>query len=584
MNNFNLCNNPNLCTYHPSFCQDEKRAIQYNHSQIAKSQNDSIKINKKENKTSFLNKFLKYLLFGSGIIFGLYGTFRTVKHFYPEFGKDFWMFFSNKKNIEDKSTKERTFLRTFNKLFKECRCQNPNEIELQELNFVENAFKHKKISEKEKNIFETKIKMRRKIRDFNNYNHTEIPLTPYGGVEKIVQAYDKVKDKKLEKAKFHEIIKYKIKKLNEKIILIQKREYNVDEFMEFNAKQNRTYDLINALQEIENNITSNEYYKCYYVDYTNQYIKNKAVAKTDDSIELENELCQTNIINLSKKTYENMFNDKGDMLAQVVPDCYLVGTLNSIINNPKRRCEFYQMFSEDKKSITFTFKDGFKVKFIKDNNGKPKLLSQHKSLNGALGYKMFEEAYALHRLYERAKRYKNIEIKQAKYIEKSIINYAQKDNKVDCEFYDIINECAKYIGSPKSYEEILEGGTIHEVANILFDVKTNSYFLQGYHDYEDNWLMKKKKSNNEVSQILTMMMKDGQSIVVGRDEFYNDKGLMPNHFKYNGIELYNSHFSVVRYYNPKTQEVHLFESNHPEKILILPLSVFNQQYSVLYGF
>ncbi len=355
MNNFNLCNNPNLCTYHPSFCQDEKRAIQYNHSQIAKSQNDSIKINKKENKTSFLNKFLKYLLFGSGIIFGLYGTFRTVKHFYPEFGKDFWMFFSNKKNIEDKSTKERTFLRTFNKLFKECRCQNPNEIELQELNFVENAFKHKKISEKEKNIFETKIKMRRKIRDFNNYNHTEIPLTPYGGVEKIVQAYDKVKDKKLEKAKFHEIIKYKIKKLNEKIILIQKREYNVDEFMEFNAKQNRTYDLINALQEIENNITSNEYYKCYYVDYTNQYIKNKAVAKTDDSIELENELCQTNIINLSKKTYENMFNDKGDMLAQVVPDCYLVGTLNSIINNPKRRCEFYQMFSEDKKSITFTF-------------------------------------------------------------------------------------------------------------------------------------------------------------------------------------------------------------------------------------
>ena len=89
--------------------------------------------------------------------------------------------------------------------------------------------------------------------------------------------------------------------------------------------------------------------------------------------------------------------------------------------------------------------------------------------------------------------------------------------------------------------------------------------------------MKKKKSNNELSQILTMMMKDGQSIVVGRDEFCNDKGLMPNHYKYNGVELYNSHFSVVRYYNPKTQEVHLFESNHPEKILILPLSVFNQQ-------
>lgn len=516
---------------------------------------------------------------GSGIIFGLYGTFRTVKHFYPEFGKDFWIFFSNKKNIEDKSTKERTFLQKFNKLSKECRGQNPNELELQERKLVENAFKKKKISEKEKNIFETKIKMRRKIRDFNNVNDTEIPLTPYGGVEKIVQAYDKVKDKKSEKAKFHEILKYKIKKLNEKISLIQKREYNDEEFMEFNAKHNRTNDLINALQEIENDINSDEYYKCYYVDYTNQYIKNEAVAKTDYSIELENELCQTNIINLSKKTYENMFNDKADMLAQVMSDCYLVGTLNSIINNAKRRCEFYQMFSEDEKSITFTFKDGFKVKFPKDKNGNPKLLSQHKSLKGPLGYKMFEEAYALHRLYVNAQKTYN---EHSKNIENVIKNYAQQDNKLNYEFCDIINKCVKYIGSPTSYEGILEGGAIYEVANALFNVKTNSYILQGYHDNLDSLAKNKKTSDNELSKILTMMIEEGQSIVVGRDEFgshtANEK------YTYNGIELYNSHFSVVRYYNPKTQEVHIFESNNPKKILILPISVFNQQFSLLYGF
>ena len=92
------------------------------------------------------------------------------------------------------------------------------------------------------------------------------------------------------------------------------------------------------------------------------------------------------------------------MISQAIPNCYLVGTMNAIINNPTRRCEFYQMFSEDEKSIIFTFKDGFNVKFPKDKEGKPKLLNnQHDSLNGSIGYQMFEEAYALHRLYDRAK-------------------------------------------------------------------------------------------------------------------------------------------------------------------------------------
>lgn len=590
MNNFNLCNNPNLYMAHPSFCQDEKHAVQYKPPITQTSQNDSVQINKKKEKKSFLNKFVKYLLWGTAITLSLYGTYRTVKHFCPGF-------FPNKKNIEDKSSNERTFLQQFNSRFgRDCTACDSKFLESQEREFVEEAFKNKRISEKEKQKFEIKIDMRKKIRDFNNANKTEIPLTPYGGVEKIVKAYDKVKDKYSEKAKFKEILKYKIQKLTEKVSLIQKREYDEDQFFEVNSKLNRTYDLINALKEIENDANSGEYSKCYYIDYTNQYMKNNAVAQTDYSIELENELCQTSIINLSKKTYEKMFNDKGDMLQQTYSDCFLVGTVNSIINNTKKRCEFYQMFSEDEKSVTFTFHDGFKVKFSKTFDGSVQLLCTNDSLIGPLGYQMFEEAYALHRLYERAKggyEYytdnKKVTIKEDKNIEKAIQAYAQKDNKVYSEFDHLVKQCEKYIepkDSKRGYAEILEGGTIHEVAKALFNAETSSYYLNGYHPDGKtlSWgsSSSRKKKDEDVSELLTNMLEQGQSIVVGRDDFVVDK--IEQSYSYNGQPLSNSHFFVVRYYNPKTQEVHIFESNQPKKILILPLSVFNDQFSLLYGF
>ena len=336
--------------------------------------------------------------------------------------------------------------------------------------------------------------------------------------------------------------------------------------------------MIESLKEIKSKKYKEE---CFKVTYNKQYIKDQIISKDAYQTELENEFGETYQINLSEDTFGYMFS-KNEMMQQNIADCYLVGTMNAIMNNPQRRCEFYQMFSEDEKSVIFKFKDGFKVKFLKDNEGKPKLLNKrHVSLDGGMGYKMFEEAYALHRLYERAKNgYKNVDANQD--LVSDIQKYVQKDNKLECEFEDIIARSKDYIDADdKRYTSILEGGTIHEVANSLFNTESLSYVLKGFHNSDTS---STTESNNDdvVSQRLTEMMKKGKSIVVGRDEF-NVNG-NEEKYDYYGIAIHNSHFSVVRYYNSKTKEVHIFESNEPDKVLILPLSIFNQQYSLLYGF
>lgn len=581
MNNYSFSNNYNNFVYTPSFSKSDGNVVVQNNVAVNSlpGQISEIKKNNNKKKLAF-EKVLTTLAWIGGVSLSLFGVYKFVEYKNPGFFKQNFLFWK-RNNIEEKSFQERNFLQRFNDLYKECRVEEPKNIEIEERKFVERAFKNKEISEKEKIKFEEKIKMRRKIRDFNSTYDANIPLTPYGGVAEIAHAYSNIKDKNA-KIKFREILAYKIEKLETKLDLLKKRKSsNKEKDIEFSAKANRTNDLIESLKEIKKGHID---YKCFYVDYKPQYIENEIIEQNGSyNIKLKNEFGQQYPINLSKETFNNMFKNN-KMISQTISDCYLVGTLNSIINNPKHRCRFYQMFSEDEKNITFTFNDGFKVKFLKDEDGKPELLNnQHDSLDGGIGYKMFEEAYALHRLYIRAQKgYKNV--KQDKDIEIDIKNYALSDNKLEGEFNEIIKQCAKYIeGSDKSYKSVLEGGTINEVANTLFfDVLTNAYCLNGYHDYAINFSNKKMKSDDEISQILSNMMKNGNSIVVGRDEFKVNN--IEEKYEYNGINLYNSHFSVVRYYNNKTKEVHIFESNNPQKILILPLSEFNQQYSLLYGF
>ena len=127
---------------------------------------------------------------------------------------------------------------------------------------------------------------------------------------------------------------------------------------------------------------------------------------------------------------------------------------------------------------------------------------------------------------------------------------------------------------------MLSGGTIDEVANILFGISEDDQnpvvYLGGYHSTNSGF--KGRAEQEDVKNKLKQWMKEGKSIVIGRDEFLEKK------YIYNDVEIENSHFSVIKYFNPKTEEVHISESNDPNKVLILPFKNFYDQYSLLYSF
>lgn len=588
MNNLNYCQNLNNQNYGPPFSQSGNNLVVPNYQVDKEMSGDTYVLPEKKKEKTFLDKFLTAMAWIGGICLGGFCVYKTVDYFNPGVFK---RFFSKIKNrvLSEKSEAERTFLQKFNAKFNSC----TGDFEQQEKNYVEKAFKNKVINKDEKAKFLKKIEMRKKIRTFNNNNDTQIPLSPYGGVAQIVFAAGKLTDKHAKK-KFNEILDYKIKKLEDKLELLKNRKYGTEEeYLEIITKYNRTNDLIKSLKEIRNgNVDS----KCYYVDYTEQtWLGSTRILNGNErKIEVKNELGVNYDISLSKTTFERLFNSQ--MLKQKGQNCYLVGTLNAIINNPKHRCEFYQMFSEDENSITFTFKDGFKVKFPKDKDGKPTLLFQGVDhLEGKIGYQMFEEAYAIYRLHDYFKKghydkQYNYYIEQNNPMKKEIKNYAQSDSKTFGELKTLlVNFIHKIKTSNISmqnpfggisednidinnvYMLLLEGGTIKEIPDSLFGLNgVNAIALQGDSDHGS------PASDDILASVLTEALNAGKIITVGRENKENTS--------YMGVNILATHLSVVRYYNKKTKEVHITESNQPDKVLILPLSTFNKEYSVVYSF
>ena len=575
MSNINFCVNQNNFNPSPSFCQNNKSLQTQEHMESDLVQHDLLLLsNKKEKekekeKSSFFSSFLKGFMMTAGVTLGLFCGYKIIEYFKPGFFKK--IFNSQNKEskpIVEKSKQERTFLQKFNIHFKNYNGTS-QEIEKLETDFVLNGVKNREITEEQKEKFFVKIKSRKKIRDFNSEYKTHIPLTPYGGVESLVEAYDKIRNDKEAKKVFNEILDNKIEKIENKIKVLENQKLDSKTL----SKMDRTNDLLCSFRAIKKNLDKENF---YYVDYQNHIIKNEIKQKSLYKTSLKNELGTTTYyINLSTETFKALFGEGNDMLEQQAEDCYLVGTLNAIINNPEKRCEFYSMFSEDDKSIKFEFKNGFYVVFPKTEDGKPESLYKNNlsSLKGAMGYKMFEEAYLLYRLYHENTTEEN---------KKEIKDFSTNPIKSSDDFKYILRKLRKNDEKGGGYYHdhfghLIDGGSIHEVAASLFDVDTKGYCLQGFEKTkESDNTPPKKLSDKDLSEVLEELIKDKKSVVVGRDK--EDK------YDYNGVPIAGRHFFVIRYYNPKTKEVHLFESNEPSKILILPLSVFNKEYGVLYGF
>lgn len=118
---------------------------------------------------------------------------------------------------------------------------------------------------------------------------------------------------------------------------------------------------------------------------------------------------------------------------------------------------------------------------------------------------------------------------------------------------------------------LLKGGTIKEIPDSLFELNgVNPIALQGDSGHSS------PASDDILASVLTEALNAGKIITVGREKKEDTS--------YMGVKILATHLSVVRYYNKKTKEVHITESNQPDKVLILPLSTFNKIYSVVYSF
>lgn len=613
MNNLNFNPNLNSQNYGLGFSQNADNLVVPNYYDEQDVPYDTCEISEKEKKRekTVLDKCLTALAWVGGICLGGFVSYRAIEYYKPGTFKKLISKFKKepqnqpqpKTEIVEKNEAEKTLLQKFHEKFDDLK---GDDLQKSEEEFVNNAFNDGKITGEARNIYREKINMRKIIRDFNSANGTQIPLSPYGGVEKMVDAYKKsLKSNQLKI--FKEIIKYKIEKLSAKLELLKTSSYykGKNSFSEFAAKFNRTADLLKSLKELQekvNNNSYNNYKKVFQVEITPEY----RLKPSDDflpgcngyKISIENECFEKHEIPLSEDTFKNLFyynnEHQAPNLTQNMGNCYLVGALNAIISNPTRRCEFYKMFSEDDNSITFTFRDGFKVTFPKDS-GQPQLLLNETTnsgrflhLKGTLGYKMFEEAFALHRLYTRVCDGYEDDNKKKIDANKDLANrikaFAENAARNKNDFSDLLNSLnnPEYISDPKKfYRNLLSGGTIDEVANILFndvsDDKNPEVYLGGYHSTNSGF--KGCAKQEDVKNKLKQWMKEGKSIVIGRDEFNGSDG-----YNYNGVTINNSHFSVIKYFNPKTEEVHISESNDPDKVLILPFKNFYAQYSLLYSF
>ncbi len=621
MNNLNFNPNLNSQNYGLGFSQNADNLVVPNYYVEQEVPYDTCEISEKEKKRekTVLDKCLTALAWVGGICLGGFVTYRAIEYYKPGTFKKLISKFKKepqnqpqpKTEIVEKSEAEKTLLQKFHEKFDVLK---GDDLQKSEEEFVNNAFNDGKITAEARNIYREKINMRKTIRDFNSVNGTHIPLSPYGGVEKMVEAYKKIRGNSTQLNDFKKIINYKIDKLSAKLELLKKRSYykGKNSFSEFAAKFNRTADLLKSLKELQEKVkrsSYNNYKEVFQVKITPEY----RLKPSDDflpgcngyKISIENECFEKHEIPLSKDTFKNLFyynnEHQAPNLTQNMGNCYLVGALNAIISNPTRRCEFYKMFSEDDNSITFTFRDGFKVTFPKESNKPQLLLNKDDHLQGTAGYQMFEEAFAIHRLYTRAflgyeydNNNKKKKIDADEGLAKKIKAFAENAARNKDDFSDLLNSLKDqgYISADfsaykmsceeKCYRNLLLGGTIDEVASILFDISEGDQnpevYLGGYHSTNSGF--KGCAEQEDVKNKLKQWMKEGKSIVIGRDEFSEAS----DGYNYNGVTINNSHFSVVKYFNPKTEEVHIFESNDPNKVLILPFENFYEQYSLLYSF
>lgn len=105
-------------------------------------------------------------------------------------------------------------------------------------------------------------------------------------------------------------------------------------------------------------------------------------------------------LNMTKEKYLELFPPikRFSLNQKQLGDCWLVSTLDDLMNDPAYRAKLYKLFRQDGDDIYIKFPDGKNE--IKFPGGKVILSKNGKNVNSASGFQMIEQAFTIHRKNE----------------------------------------------------------------------------------------------------------------------------------------------------------------------------------------
>lgn len=116
--------------------------------------------------------------------------------------------------------------------------------------------------------------------------------------------------------------------------------------------------------------------------------QDKIYVKTDDN--------KSKQLDMDKDMFVKLFPPAKRFTTQQqkIGDCYLVSTLNTVMQNPKARVAIYDAFHQEGKDVKVKFQNGY-GEYKYENAELPKDRVQKYSLKGSTGIRILEDAYGL---------------------------------------------------------------------------------------------------------------------------------------------------------------------------------------------
>jgi len=253
-------------------------------------------------------------------------------------------------------------------------------------------------------------------------------------------------------------------------------------------------------------------------------INNKLYVANKDSIEQ---------INLTKEKFEELFPifERNLIKQGNLGDCWVLAAIDAIMDIPAGKAKIYSLFEQDGNDILIKFPN--KDKKIRFKDGKP--IEAKKGLEGALGYKLLEQAFAIH--------FKN--------------HYPKNNNEV------VVNDLS---GVFESYLNELEGG--FSINAVKAFVGHKSSLKEKFYDFIGK--------EPDIDKILKEGANDKNSITFLS---FAEKNNVYKKTLANNYGIITKHAYALKGYKPESDTILLSNPHDTKSLIEVPASIARASYN-----